>query len=165
MNRCEHLPSRVLAPRRRPSPAFLFCLGWLLGTALSPLPLAAQIQERPEGVREFPRHALRGVLQVTAPPEVLLDGRPERLSPGVRIHSPQHLLVMSGALVGQALVVNYTREHTGLVQEVWLLSPAEAAVKAKRATPERNFSFGSDVVPPRDDGKTPFDQLPKFPNQ
>ncbi len=113
--------------------------------------------------RTFPKNALRGVLQVTAPPQVLLDGRADRMSPGARIRNPDNGLVMSGNLVGQRLVVNYVRESNGLIHEVWLLNEAEAALKLPGARPERNFVFESD--PPRvpyDDGKTPFDQLPKY---
>jgi hypothetical protein len=147
----------------------LRCLGLLLGLlgiALAPLPLAAQNQQSQEGVREFPHRALRGVLQVTAPPDVLLDGKADRLSPGVRIRSPQNMLVVSGALAGQALVVNFTREQSGLIHEVWLLTPDEAAQKVKLATPERNFIFESEIdTSRRDDGKTPFNQLPVFPNR
>ena len=72
-----------------------------------------------------------GMLVVTAPPEVLLDGKAARLSPGARIHGLNNLLVMSGSLVGQALVVRYTRDPLGLVYEVWILTEAEAAAVAQ----------------------------------
>jgi hypothetical protein len=39
---------------------------------------------------------------------------------------------MSGTLIGQRLVVNYTRELSGLVLDVWILTPAE---QAKRPWP------------------------------
>jgi len=116
--------------------------------------------------REFPAKALRGVLQVTAPPEVLIDGRPARLSPGARIRDPNNMLVPSAQLVGERLVVNFVLEPQGLVHEVWLLTPEEAARKGHLATPERNFVFSSELNPgPRDDGKTPFHLLPKFPQR
>ena len=114
-------------------------------------------------MRQFPAPALRGVLEVTAPPEVLLDGRPARLSPGSRIRGPQGELVMSAAIVGQRLVVNYTLEPMGLVHDVWLLTPEEARVRRPGATRERNFIFSSEEdARPRDDGKTPFHQLPRY---
>ena len=41
--------------------------------------------------RVFPPNARRGVMRVVAWPEVLLDGKPERLSPGARIRdTPKH---------------------------------------------------------------------------
>ena len=117
-------------------------------------------------VRGFPKAALRGTMVVTNPPNVVLDGQPDRLSPGSRIRSPQNMLVMSGALQGQSLTVNYTRDAAGLVHEVWILNPEEAREKRAGGRPARNFLFGSETnAPPRDDGKTPFDQLPVYPRQ
>ncbi len=138
----------------------------LLALALASLLLAPTGAEAQGLVRQFPAPALRGVLEVVAPPQILLNGQPERLSPGARIKNPANLLVMSGNLVGQRLVVNFLRDHQGLIQEVWLLSPAEAEQKRAGMEPRTNFVFGSDADKPKsDDGKTPFDQLPKFPQQ
>jgi len=69
-------------------------------------PLAASAQTNNSGVREFPKAALRGKLVVTAPPEVTLNGKADRLSPGSRIRNTQSLTVMSVAIVGQELTVN-----------------------------------------------------------
>lgn len=113
--------------------------------------------------REFPKAALRGELVVVAPPAIRLDGRPDRLSPGARIRSAQNMLVMSGTLVGQALTVNYLRDAAGLVHEIWILSAEETLEKRAGAQSARNFVFGSEVdATPKDDGKTPFNQLPKY---
>ena len=153
MNRCKRL-----------SVAPLVLATWLLisGNALL-LPSEARAQA---SVREFPRAALRGELLVTAPPEARLDGRPDRLSPGARIRSPQNQQVMTGAIVGQALTVNYTRDGAGLIHEVWILNADEASLKRPSAVAERNFVFESDAQKaPRDDGKTPFNQLPSYPRQ
>jgi len=114
MNRCFPLraPRAVLA---------------LAGLGLCTLALA---QNAP---RNFPANALRGTLVVTQPPAITMDGRAARLSPGARIKGADNLLLLSGTLVGQPLVVNYTLEPQGLVHEVWVLTPAEAAEKRKRA--------------------------------
>jgi hypothetical protein len=154
MNRCHHrLDSISPVPRR----------GLLKTAALSLAGMALGAGTAWAQVREFPRTALRGVIQVTAPPQILIDGNVDRLSPGARIRGPQNNLVMSGALVGQRLVVNYTREQSGLVHEVWILTEAEADKKLARAVPERNFVFESDAAKPAvDDGKTPFYKLPKY---
>lgn len=95
-----------------------------LAPAVAPADTAAQGR-----VRNFPAKALRGKLVVQLPPDVLLNGQAARLSPGARIHDTRNMLVMSGGLVGQALVVNYLRDNHGLVHEVWILTPEEAAVK------------------------------------
>jgi hypothetical protein len=114
-------------------------------------------------VRSFPNAALRGVLQVTQPPNIVLDGQADRLSPGARILGPRNELVLSGSLVGERLVVNYVREPHGMVHQVWLLNAEEAALRRPGATPERNFLFAAEAdKPPVDDGKTPFHRLPKY---
>lgn len=128
------------------------------------LPLPAFAQE--QAVRQFPVAAKRGMLVVTTPPEVSINGTAERLSPGVRIRGVNNMLVMSGSLVGQTFVVNYVREKQGMIQEIWLLNQAEADEKRKGMEPITNFIFGSSEDQPKtDDGKTPFNQLPKFPKQ
>jgi hypothetical protein len=114
-------------------------------------------------VRDFPPAALRGVLQVTMAPEVVLDGKADRLSPGARIRGPRNEMVLSSHIAGERLVVNYVRESNGLIHEVWLLNQAEAALKRPGAVRERNFIFASEEdTRPKDDGKTPFHLLPKF---
>ncbi len=79
--------------------------------------------------RPFPPTALRGELLITQPPEVQLNGQPARLSPGSRIRGRNNMLQMSASLVGQPMLVHYTREPSGGVHEVWILTPEEAARK------------------------------------
>ena len=106
----------------------LFLFSMLLAATSLPLlaPLSVQAQGTP---RTFPESALRGKLVVTLPPEVSLNGKPDRLSPGARIHDTNNLLVMSGGLINRELVVNYVRDGHGLIHEVWILTPQEAAMK------------------------------------
>ena len=91
--------------------------------ASTALPLAAQTS------RPFPASALRGALQVTQAPELELNGQPARLSPGARIRGTNNMLQLSASLTGQSLLVHYTLEPSGLVHEVWILTPDEAARK------------------------------------
>lgn len=141
----------------------ILLLALLSAAALvNPVPVAAQEL----AVRQFPVAAKRGMLLVTAPPQVLINGTAERLSPGIRIRGVNNMLVMSASLVGQTFVVNYVREKQGMIQEIWLLNQAEADEKRKGMEPITNFNFGSSEDKPKtDDGKTPFNQLPKFPKQ
>ncbi|MDD5028770.1 MAG: hypothetical protein PHH58_04595 [Rhodoferax sp.] len=128
MNRCSHWLARTL---RRLT---------LVGTlALVGAPALAQGM-----LRSFPAAALRGVLQVTTPPLVLLDGQAARLSPGAQIKSVNNLIVLSASLVGQPLLVNYLRDPQGLLHQVWILSPAEAQQKRPGASAHTNIRFGSD---------------------
>ena len=117
------------------------------------------------GVRHFPAGARRGWLEGKALPTVLINGTEERLAPGARIRDQNNQMVMSANLAGRKLEVNYTRDAQGMIREVWIINRQEARQDIEGSGPLRNFSFGSDADKgPRDDGKTPFDQLPKYKN-
>ena len=75
--------------------------------------------------RSAPKDVVTGQLVVTAPPEVTMNGKPDRLSPGARIRDLNNMLVLSGGIVGQQIPVVYRRDGAGLVHEVWILTPAE----------------------------------------
>ena len=130
-------------------------------TSLLATPALAQTDEVPS-VRNFPKAALRGLLIVRAPPDISLNGKAARLSPGARIRNVNNNYVLSGALLGQELLVNYTRDSVGLVYEVWVLTAEEAREK-RAGLQTRNFIFGSETeAVPQDDGKTPYTQLPRY---
>jgi hypothetical protein len=100
------------------------CVLAALAAAAFVAPAAAQVQ------RAFPQNAMRGALVMGAPPEVTLNGQPARLAPGVRVRNQANMLEMTGALIGQRLLVNYTLEDAGgLISNVWILRPEEAAVR------------------------------------
>jgi hypothetical protein len=150
---------------------FFSLLGLLLSTAVlaqgqlsEPLPVNEQaLQTGVPGLRKFPANALRGTMKVRQAPDILIDGKPERLSPGSRIRDPQQRLVMSASITNLEFVVNFVRNPMGEVQEVWILNELEAKQKIKTNTPANNFSFASDAdAKKQDDGKTPFNQLPSF---
>ena len=157
MNRCPRIPTAI----------FSIAALTLFTGAIATFSVPAQAQtEMPLALRHFPKHALRGEMVVTAPPGIQLDGHPDRLAPGARILSERNMLLMSGALVGRDLLVNYVRDAAGLVHDVWILNPAEARVPRASAQTARNFVFSSEVnSAPHDDGKTPFNQLPVYPQQ
>jgi hypothetical protein len=85
--------------------------------------------------RPFPATALRGALVVVQPPDVQLNGHAVRLSPGSRIRGADNMVQMSGSLVGQRLLVHYTTDATGLLQDVWILTPEEASRRPWPSTP------------------------------
>jgi hypothetical protein len=107
--------------------------------------------------RQFPVRALRGTLKMQVSPDVLLNDKPERLSPGARIRNLGNMIVPPVTLGDATYVVNYTRNGMGEVQDVWLLTPEEAKAKLPSMTaskPRRGQAV--------DDGKTPYHELPKF---
>ncbi len=112
MNRCASLSALARA----------CCIASLM--AATAVPAWAQTNAV-VAVRQFPPKAVRGTLLVVAPPEVVMDGKADRLSPGSRIRGSNNIMVMSGALVGQTMVVNYTREPNGMIHDVWVLSADE----------------------------------------
>ena len=119
----------------------LRCALLLAALTAAHLPAAAQPQ------RNFPATAMRGELRVTQPPEALLNGRPARLAPGSRIRGADNMLVLSGAIVGAPLLVHYTLDTSGLVLDVWVLTPAEAARKPWPASVEQaqRWRFNADT--------------------
>ncbi len=130
MNRC--LPVHPL----------LTCAGCLVSAMLLVPPLANAQSDYPASaanastaVRDFPANALRATLVVTATPNLLIDGKPGRLSPGARIFSAKRMQVLSASLTGQKLLVNLVRDPQGLVHEVWILTEVEARLPHTLATP------------------------------
>ena len=117
------------------------CAMLIAALTATTLPAAAQLQ------RSFPATALRGELRVTQPPEALLNGHPARLAPGSRIRGADNMLVMSGAVAGAPLLVHYTLDPVGLLLDVWVLTPAEAARKPWPASPAQaqTWRFNADA--------------------
>ena len=109
--------------------------------------LARQTTALPQvGVRTFPASAMRGFLEVQMPPVVIVNGTAERLSPGHRIRGTNNMLVMSGQLAGQKLVVNYVRNQQGELHEIWILNAREAQEERAGSGPVRNFKFESEAT-------------------
>ena len=120
MNRCAPQATRATSLNR---PAFVASLAF----AMCAMSLAASGQVT--SARPFPPTAQRGLLQVMQPPDLLLNGKPDRLSPGARILGANNMLVLSGQIIGQKALVNFVREPGGQVHQVWILTEAEAALK------------------------------------
>ena len=140
------------------SKLFVLLAALLIGSA------SAQVEDVKPNIRPFPKDAKRGELLVVGAPDIAIDGKPDRLSPGVRIRDARNNLVLSGTLTNLRLVVNYTRDNTGLVHQVWVLNNDEIQQKIP-GQPDGLFSnirsiFDTPAV--SDDGKTPFNQLPRY---
>jgi hypothetical protein len=112
MNRCQPLRARLALA------AFIS-----LGAIALAAPLAAGAQESMR--REAPKDVVLGKMSVVTPPDITIDGKAERLSPGSRIRDLNNMLVLSGSLSGLTVPVVYRRDAAGLVHEVWILSADE----------------------------------------
>ncbi|MGZ5130922.1 MAG: hypothetical protein ACXWCU_01090 [Caldimonas sp.] len=104
------------------------------------LPVAAQVQ------RNFPQNALRGAVVFGEAPEISLNGRPARLAPGTRIRDASNMTVVPSAVYGGRFLVHYTIDPFGLVKDIWILTPEEAANKPWPSTPDEAAEWSFDPV-------------------
>jgi hypothetical protein len=96
--------------------------------------------------RTFPQNALRGALVILSPSEATLNGEAARLAPGLRIRGQDNMLAMSANLVGDRMLVHYTTDIQGLINNVWILTPDEAAKKPWPVTTQEAQSWTFDPV-------------------
>ncbi len=101
-------------------------------------PAAAQVQ------RTFPQNALRGAIVFGQAPEITLNGDVGRLSPGARIRDMNNMTLVPSAVIGGRYLVNYTIDLSGLVKDVWILRPDEAAVRPWPTTREQAAAWTFD---------------------
>lgn len=112
----------------------------LLAAACIAAPAFAQVQ------RAFPQNALRGKVLFGVAPDIALNGDSARLAPGARIRDSGNMLVVPGALAGGRYLVNYTVDTSGLVKDVWILRPEEAAVQPWPTTRDQAEAWRFDPV-------------------
>ena len=112
----------------------------LAAAAFLAAPAAAQVQ------RAFPQNALRGAIVIGVAPDILLNDERARLAPGSRIRDTNNMAVVPSALTGGRYRVNYTIDTSGLVKEVWILRPEEAAVRPWPSTPAEAQAWAFDPV-------------------
>jgi hypothetical protein len=86
---------------------------------LAPLSASAQY------ARVLPTNTLRGKVAFGQPPDATLNGQAIRLAPGTRIRGANNMPVLSGAVAGQTLIVNFTMESSGLLKDIWILTADE----------------------------------------
>jgi len=140
MNRCKAptraaLKTMLLAAALAPAALFLAA-----PAAAQTAPIPQTQNEAAAGGRNFPTGTLRGSFVVVNWPEIQLDGKDERLSPGSHIYGANRMLVMPASITGQNLMVNYTRDAAGMVRDIWILTPDEAgAERASAHKPLLNF--------------------------
>jgi hypothetical protein len=110
----------------------------LTATVCLAAPASAQVQ------RNFPQSALRGAIVVGEMPEITLNGQPGRLSPGARIRDTNNMTLVPSSVIGGRYLVNYTIDLSGLVKDVWILRPEEAAVRPWPTTPDEAAAWSFD---------------------
>lgn len=81
--------------------------------------------------RDFPATTLRGKMTITDYPNVIVDGKALRLSPGSRIWNTQQLTQIPNSLGTDTYLVNYTLNLQGDIDRVWILTTDEASQKVE----------------------------------
>ncbi len=81
---------------------------------------SAQAQQ----LRVFPESAQLGVIAPGQFPEIMLDGKAARLTPGSLIRDQNNRVVLLGTLQGE-YIVSYTKDPAGQVNLVWIITQAE----------------------------------------
>jgi hypothetical protein len=77
-------------------------------------------------LRTIPADARRAKISPVQERIVVLNGKREMLAPGVQIRDAQNRIIVPNALPANSLV-KYRRDAAGAVNEVWILTPNEAA--------------------------------------
>jgi len=91
----------------------------------------ALAQEADREPRPFPPSAKRGNFTPGyAPPDVTIDGKARQMSPAGRIFSEDNLTVVPASLSEKNIIVNYTEDMNGNIDRIWILTRAEARMKA-----------------------------------
>ncbi len=91
----------------------------------------------PDGQRTFPADVERGEMTVLQGTVVKMNNTPEQLAPGARIFNLHNRVQLPVTLAGQLQVVNYRRNATGQISEVWLLSAQEAQTAPRKNLAQR----------------------------
>ncbi len=160
MNRCQ-APSGALV-------ASLALAALLVGgtAAAQTAPIPNTQNEAANGGRNFPVGTLRGSFMVVNAPQITLDSNPEQMAPGGHIFSATRMLVTPASITGQNLLVNYTRDAAGMVNNVWILTPGEADAQRATASSGKLLNFWPFVArsapAPEPTPLTPYNQLPKY---
>lgn len=121
MRKLPHLPSLIYA----------LALAVVALAPAMPAPVTAQtLPARPIPIPEKAEFARMAVSPLGEP---FINGQQERFAPGARITGQNNLLVLPGALANSENAVRFLRDISGLVHQVWILTPAEIeAEQAKR---------------------------------
>jgi hypothetical protein len=77
-------------------------------------------------LRTIPPEAKRGTIEHVHDMIVAIDGVRKRLAPGAQIRGPSNLIVLPISVPAGA-PVKYLLNSEGMVQQVWVLGPEEAA--------------------------------------
>lgn len=130
----------------RPSRAVFLFLAMLLAAVLAwtwPTgPAQAQVK------RSFPFKSEPARVEFTASArDIVVNGRPERTGPGLRVFDTRNRLVFANRLQGQRFEVQLRRGPGRVVQEIWILNPAELADPRRARSTHRRTNLVHEFDP------------------
>ena len=121
---------------------FRCALAAFMAAALAPAAVSPAFAQS----RAFNQNVLRGALVFGEYPNVTLNGKPTTLTPGSRVRNADNMIVPAASLAGAKWLAHYTLDMGGgQVRDVWILTPAEAAVRPWPATPEQAQTWTYDA--------------------
>jgi hypothetical protein len=80
-------------------------------------------------VRTIPQDAKRGEMRYIPDMTVEVNGQQLPLAPGIQIRDTLNMILVPAALPDKTLV-KYRLDGNGMVRQVWILTPEEAAASA-----------------------------------
>ena len=81
--------------------------------------------------RNLPADAVRGEIRHVQGMTIAIDGTERQLAAGAQIRSASNLIIVPSAIPPGSLA-KYTVDASGLVRQVWILTPQEAAQPDRR---------------------------------
>ncbi len=98
----------------------------LLLAALLAMPLASlSLLAHASSERLFPVNVKRGTMVPRDPPDLIINGKPRFLAAGARIRDANNHFQHLSSLHDEQYIVNYTENHYGDINQIWILSPEE----------------------------------------
>jgi hypothetical protein len=80
-------------------------------------------------LRTIPADAKRGEMSYLPDMTVRVDGEKLQLAPGIQIRDPMNMIIVPATLPDKT-IVKYRLDNGGMVRQVWILTPEEAAASA-----------------------------------
>jgi hypothetical protein len=80
--------------------------------------------------RIFPKGIKVGILNGSQVPDIVIDDKARNITPSTRIYGQDNLLVKTGSLPAEKLIVAYRDNEYGDVDRIWILT-AEEIVEIK----------------------------------
>ena len=104
---------------------------WLLALAATVALLLPSVSAQAQIERLFPQGTERAKISFERETRMVrVNGKLERLGPGVQIRDQNGRAPIPSTLAGQTLLAHYVRDASGAIFRIWILTPQEARMPA-----------------------------------